>query len=156
MNKKDWLVYIIIIISIIVIRTFVITTIKVSGISMENTLNDKDIMFMEKITKVKRFDIVGISVNDELLIKRVIGIEGDLLYYKDNKLFINNKEVKEDYTKGITKDFHIEEFGVATIPKNHYLVLGDNRENSNDSRAFGLITKNNIIGKANIKIYPFK
>lgn len=156
MNKKDWLVYIIIIISIIFIRTFVITTIKVSGISMENTLNDKDIMFMEKITKVKRFDIVGISVNDELLIKRVIGIEGDLLYYKDNKLFINNKEIKEDYTKGITKDFHIEEFGVATIPNDHFLVLGDNRENSNDSRAFGLITKSNIIGKANIKIYPFK
>jgi signal peptidase I len=100
--------------------------------------------------------IVFDYVDTKYLIKRVIGLPGEKVEYKDNKLYINDKYIKEKFLKNITtKNFSVKDMGYDIIPKNMYLVLGDNRDDSIDSRAFGLIKKEEIIGKALITIFPF-
>ena len=102
-----------------------------------------------KINGLKRFDIVIVDEGSELLIKRVIGLPGESVQYKDNKLFINGKKVIDNYGKGDTDDFSI------VLDDDEYFVLGDNRENSMDSRAFGAFSKNKILGKTSLTIFPF-
>ena len=152
--------YLLIIVIVIVIRIFVITPIQVNGRSMETTLYNNDIMILNilgyHLGGVDRFDIIVIKYQDEHLIKRVIGLPGETVKYKDNKLYINNK-LNDDLIKNGTADFStldITEDGV--IPKEKYFVLGDNRSNSSDSRVIGLIDKKDILGKTNIIIFPFK
>jgi signal peptidase I len=161
MNKtiKTIIEYLLIIVAVIVIRVFVITPIEVNGRSMEGTLYDKDIMILNILGYhtggIKRFDIVVIKYGDEYLIKRVIGLPGEVVEYNDNKLYINDKLVK-DVVKIGTADFSTEnivEGGV--IPENKYFVLGDNRGNSSDSRVIGLIDKKDILGKTNLILFPF-
>lgn len=86
------------------------------------------------------------------LVKRVIGLPGDLLDIKDGKVFINGKEIEEPYIKGTTikKGFGIP----VAIPEHKYFVMGDNREHSFDSREFGLIDISQIEGKAVIRVWP--
>jgi signal peptidase I len=147
MNKtiKTIIEYLLIIVAVIVVRIFVITPIEVNGRSMENTLYDKDIMILNILGYhtggIKRFDIVVIKYGDEYLIKRVVGLPGEVVEYSDNKLYSNDKLVK-DVIKSGTSDFSTEsivEGGV--IPENKYFVLGDNRGNSSDSRVIGFIDK---------------
>lgn len=119
---------------------------------MYPTLDDKDIMILNKIgyevNGLERFDIVVVKYYDKYLIKRVIGLPGDNIKYKDNKLYINDKEVKLDMKFHNTNDF------VSETKDNEYFVLGDNREVSKDSRILGNFTKDKIIGKVNIRFYP--
>ena len=157
---KEIIIYASIIIFIVLLRSFVITPVRVNGDSMETTLHDKEIMLLNKIdyrfNKIERFDIVVIKYNDEYLIKRVIGLPGERLYYKDNVLYINDEAVMESYLTQPTADFDIEDFGSKTIPKNKYVVLGDNRSVSLDSRFIGFVDKKDIAGSASLVLYPFK
>ncbi len=150
---KEFSIYIVIIIGILLIKKFVVTPIKVNGQSMMKTLHDGDIMIMNiidyKMHGLKRFDIVIVDEGSELLIKRVIGLPGESVQYKDNELFINGKKVKDNYGMGDTDDFSI------TLDDDEYFVLGDNRENSMDSRAFGAFPKEKILGKTSLTIFPF-
>ena len=145
--------YIAIIILVLLVKQFVCTTVIVHGASMENTLHNQDIMFLDKIgTKVfgiKRFDIVVVDTDDSKIIKRVIGLPGETVEYRDNTLYINGKEVKDDHSERITADF-----GPFVLDDNSYYVLGDNRTNSVDSRMIGPISKNKIIGHARFIIFP--
>ena len=159
---KEIYPYIIIIISVLIIRKFIVTPIRVIGPSMMHTLIDGDIMILDKISyrfkNIKRFDIVVISSLDKPIIKRVIGLPGDIVESKNNKLYINGEEIKEDYLDGdaITSSFSVESIsGVEKIPKGYYLVLGDNREESQDSRAIGLIKRSQIEGKTSLTVFPF-
>ncbi len=158
MNKiKEIIPYLIIIIVVALIRTFVITPIRVDGMSMYSTLNDGDILLLEKYDKsYKRFDIVVFSNGEDRLIKRVIGLPGDKIEYKNNKLYINGKYQKEKFLTNNQKtyDFTLEDIGYKKIPKNYYLVLGDNRTNSTDSRILGLIKEDKIKGKAVFTVLP--
>ena len=126
---------------------------------MDDTLKDKQIMILNKIsykfTNPKRFDIIVIN-HEEDLIKRVIGLPGETLEYIDNILYINGKEVAEPFLKQETKDFNITELGYDKIPDNCYIALGDNRLLSLDSRYYGCFTKEEILGKTSLVIYPFK
>ena len=90
------------------------------------------------------------------LIKRVIGLPGDKIEYKDNVLYVNGEKIKEDFlNKNIkTENFSLASLGYQKIPKDMYLVLGDNREDSLDSREIGLIKKKDILGKVSLKIWP--
>ena len=99
MNKiKEIIPYIVIIIVVVLIRSFIITPIRVDGMSMYSTLNDGDILFLEKYDKeFKRYDIVVLKNGDDRLIKRIIGLPGDKIEYKNNKLYINGKYTKEKF-----------------------------------------------------------
>ena len=155
---KESIPYIVIIFTVILIRTFVITPIRVDGMSMYSTFNDGDILFLEKYDKkYERFDIVVFRNGNDRLIKRVIGMPGETVEYKNNKLYINKKYIKEKFLTNnqTTYDFELKELGHKKIPKGYYFVLGDNRTNSTDSRILGLIKKEKIQGKANFTLYPF-
>ena len=163
---KEWGSYIIIVIFIILLRSYVITPVIVRGDSMYDTLEDGEVLFLSKISyrvhSIKRFDIAVIKdVNDDYIIKRVIGLPGDYIEYKDNVLYINGKESRKKFTDDETEDFTLEDICEINqeqcngkIPKNKYLVLGDNRDVSADSRVKGLIDENHIIGKAVFRIWP--
>ncbi|MDD2469775.1 MAG: signal peptidase I [Bacilli bacterium] len=152
---KDMFKYIIIVGIIILIRIYVLTTTEVVGNSMEPNLNDGNILLVEQITQrfsdYNRFDVIVFERSPSYLIKRIIGLPGETIKYEDNKLYINDKLVIGDFeVKGNTDDF-----GPVTIPDNSYFVLGDNREDSKDSRTFGAIKRNKIIGKPFFNIWPF-
>ena len=156
---KELIPYIIIIIIILLFKQFFFTTVLVNGDSMNDTLYENDIMILDKIsykTKIiKRFDIIVANVSNTKLIKRVIGLPNEHIKYENNELYIDGKKVSDKYGKGITYDFDIKSLGFEKIPKNYYLVLGDNRQDSLDSRTIGLIKKEDIVGKATFIIFPF-
>ena len=150
---KELLPYIIVIILVLLFKKFFYAPIKVNGESMMNTLHDKDIMILDVIgykTKgLKRFDIVVVDEGDELIIKRVIGLPGEKVTYKNNVLYINGKKKKDNYGSKVTEDFD------EVVPKGKYFVMGDNRTNSMDSRVFGSFSKSKILGKTKMVIFPF-
>lgn len=148
--------YAIVILLVILIRTFIVTPVRVNGSSMLPTLVDGEFLLLEKFNnKYNRFDIIVLNHNNEKLVKRVIGLPGEFVEYKNNKLYINNQEIEEEITSLETYDFSIEELGYTKIPKDCYFVMGDNRQNSTDSRYIGLINKKNIVGEVNIRVFPF-
>ncbi len=152
--EKKWSQFIIILILfiVIVIRLFIISPIKVSGLSMYKTYDDGDILLLTKIGyEIKRFDLVVINRNGELIIKRVIGLPGERLEYKDNQLYIDDARVDEEYLD----EFEYTDDIIVEIPNDSYFVLGDNRDISRDSRDFGSVHKKQIVGKIIMKIYPF-
>lgn len=161
MNKiiKELYPYVLIIVTVILIRAFIITPVIVSGDSMKPNLNNGELLLVRKIgynqNTIKRFDIVVVNDGEEEIIKRVIGLPGEHITYKNNKLYVNDKLVKENYIFRDTEDFNLEEIcSCTTIEEGKYLVLGDNRPISKDSRQIGLIDKDNIKGKAIIRIWP--
>lgn len=156
---KNILSYVLIIGIAILIKLFVFSPIRVNGTSMVPTLYDGDIMILNEIgyhlNGLERFDIVVINSNNEKIIKRVIGLPGETVEYKDNKLYINDKEVVENFKHEDTRDFKLSDINVSVIPKNYYFVVGDNRGNSKDSRSIGLISSKQIMGKTSFVLYPF-
>ena len=156
---KVLLPYIIIILVVLFIKAFIVTPIKVNGESMYKTLEESDIMILNKtayyFNKPERFDIVVVDMPDEYLIKRIIGLPGEHIEYINNTLYVDGKRVKENFKHGKTDDFNIEELGSNTIPENTYLVLGDNRGNSLDSRELGFIREDQLLGRTSLIILPF-
>ena len=155
---KELIPYIIIVVVVVLFRTFIATPIRVDGPSMEDTLKNGDILFLNKLDKkFKRFDIVVIYKSDIRLIKRVIGLPGENIEYKDNELYING-ELVEDISLIRTGDFTLHElYGIDKIPEGYYFVMGDNRTISKDSRYYdiGLIKKSAIAGTTSFRIFPF-
>lgn len=156
----------------IAIRTFIFTPISVQGASMMPTYEDGDRVIVNKIGKAisdfERFDIVVFKATEsEDYIKRIIGLPGDHVEYKNDELYINGEKYEEPYLEqqklqlndhgDLTYDFKLEEkTGLSYIPEGYYFVLGDNRQVSNDSRnpSVGLISIDDILGKASIRFYP--
>ena len=156
---KDSLKYLIVIATVFFIALFVVSFEQVIGPSMEGTLNAGDVTIVNKLVykfrTIKRNEIVSINQKDKIMVKRVIGLPGEHIEYKDNKLYVNGSLVLENNISVETKDFKLEDIGYETIPKDMYFVLGDNRTNSSDSRTFGLVKKSDIIGKVVMRLYPF-
>ncbi len=150
---KEMSPYIIIVIFVILLKSFIITPIRVNGASMDDTLKDKDIMILDKTkyhySKIKRFDIVVVDIGTEKIIKRVIGLPGESIDYEHNILYVNGKRVEENFNHKKTEDFSVEELGVKKIPKDMYLVMGDNRPKFPlDRRVIGFNSiKKTILGK---------
>lgn len=158
---KDSVKYILAIILILFVITYVFSATQVVGNSMYPTLNDGDILIVNKFkyrfAKINRGDIISLKYADtKYLIKRVIGLPGEDIRITDNKLYINNQLYKEEYLPNNLNynDFKLSDLGYTAIPKDMYLVLGDNRENSLDSRKIGLIKKSEINGKISFRFWP--
>lgn len=150
--------YVIIVIVVVLFRTFIATPVKVDGSSMDSTLKNNDILILNKLDKsYDRFDIVVIKYGKTKLVKRVIGLPGENIEYKDNELYINGKKL-EDKSISRTADFSLNDlYNKDKIPDGYYFVMGDNRANSLDSRSelVGLINKKDIIGTTRIRLFPF-
>ena len=156
--KKVWLEikdYVIIILVVVIVRTFIVTPAIVDGASMDNTLKDGQLViinkFIYRFDDIKRFDIVVVSneINNDKIIKRVIGLPNETITYKDNHLFINGELIKTDYDFGDTEDF------TKTTKSNEYFVMGDNRVVSKDSRVLGNFTSDDILGRVKYRLFPF-
>lgn len=152
----------------LIIRGFFLIPVPVEGISMQNTLTQGDFVLMEKFSDIERFDVIVFQMADgTTYIKRVIGMPGDTVSYRNDQLYINEEVVEETFLEEnlahdeeripFTNDFEFEELmGVKKLGTGSYFVLGDNRRMSKDSRSFGAISEENIIGKARIVYYPLK
>ena len=159
---KELYPYVMIVVVVVLFRTFIATPVRVDGASMDSTLNDGDILILNKLnTNYERFDVVVVEVTinnkKSKLVKRIIGMPGESIEYKDNELYINGKII-EDVTTERTSNFTLDEiYNIDKIPNNYYFVMGDNRNNSRDSRDYtvGLIKKENIIGTTTIRLFPF-
>ena len=153
------------------IRYVLFTPTVVNGESMMPTLENGERMVVNKIRyelgEPKRFDIIVFHATEEKdYVKRVIGLPGDHIEYKDDQLFVNGEvmpepylaEYKEEISSGtLTEDFTLEDYTqLQTIPTGYVFVLGDNRRKSTDSRIFGLVPVNEIIGKTNVVFWPPK
>ena len=153
---KEYGIYIIVIIIVLLIKNYLVSPIIVNGDSMDTTLQDGDVMILNKYqyynNAIERFDIVVVKYQNKYIIKRVIGLPGDEVKCIDNVLYINDKVYVEDYLDEgtTTSDFETE-----VIPEGYYFVLGDNREVSLDSRKIGLVEEKDIKGKATYTIFPF-
>lgn len=152
--------YIVIIIVVVLIRSFVVTPVIVVGDSMKPTLNEGQILILNKLdyrfNKIERYDIVVIKVGKSEIIKRVIGLPGETIEYRNNILYIDGHEETSEYNFD-TEDFTLKSIcNCDKIPEDKYLVLGDNRQVSSDSRIIGLIDKKDIQGTTQISIWPIK
>ena len=119
------------------------TIVIVSGSSMEPTYKTGSIGFAEKkYNELNRFDVVVIDSfsADRILIKRIIGLPGETIEYKNHILYVNGIEVEDSFSS-ITSDYSI------TVNDGCYFCLGDNRQNSADSRVYGCFTKSEIMAK---------
>ncbi|WP_077300246.1 signal peptidase I [Virgibacillus pantothenticus] len=175
-NKEwlDWLKAILIAFSLaFIVRTFLFAPVVVEGPSMLPTLHNGDQLIVNKfiydVKKPERFDIVVFHASTEKdFIKRIIGLPGEHVEVKDNILYINGEEVEQNYLndqQGIqtelpiyTNDFILEDLpgNYQEIPENYVLVLGDNRENSTDSRVLGLVSMDQIVGKTSLLYWPME
>jgi signal peptidase I len=87
-----------------------------------------------------------------LLIKRVIGLPGDVVEIRNDQVLVNNQPLAEPYLMRNTSG----SYGPTTIPPLHIFVLGDNRDSSNDSRSFGTISLRDVVGRAWFSYWPLK
>ncbi|MCM3386731.1 signal peptidase I [Ureibacillus chungkukjangi] len=154
----------------VLIRYILFTPIVVDGDSMMPTLKDGDRMIVNKIGytigKPDRFDIVVFHAPEgKDYIKRVIGLPGDTIEYKDDQLYINGKAYDEPYldeyksqiTEGtLTQDFTLQEIDptLDVIPEGYVFVMGDNRRYSKDSRHIGIVSQDELIGNTSIIFWP--
>ncbi|MGM9986540.1 MAG: signal peptidase I [Bacillaceae bacterium] len=152
-----------------VIRQFLFAPILVDGVSMMPTLHDRDRMIVNKLSNYigepDRFDIIVFKATESKdYIKRVIGLPGDKVEYRNDTLYINGKAYEEPYleeyksevTDGpLTYDFTLEQLtGQSKVPEGHLFVMGDNRRYSKDSRQIGFVPIDAVFGKTNIIYWP--
>ncbi|EFM08516.1 signal peptidase I [Paenibacillus curdlanolyticus YK9] len=156
---RDWSTAIILAVVLsFFIQNYAFAQVKVFNISMQNTLVAGQRLFEDKITYhmsvPKRGDIVIIddTREDRNLVKRVIGLPGETIDFRDGYVFINGVKLEEAYIKGST--LPDQQKVPYTIPANHVFVMGDNREHSEDSRAFGAVPYADIEGRVVLRIWP--
>ena len=157
---KELIPYIIIIIVVVLIRSYIVTPVIVVGDSMVPTLEDNQVLLLNKINykfnEIERYDIVVIKVGKSEIIKRVIGLPGENIEYRNNTLYIDGHEETTKYNFD-TEDFNLKSIcNCDKIPEDKYLVLGDNRMVSSDSRIIGLIDKKDILGNTTVSLWPIK
>lgn len=169
----DMVLYVVVLIVIFtLIRQFLFVPVSVDGPSMLPTLEHGDRLILTKVGDVTRFDVVVFPAPDEeenQYIKRVIGVPGDSIEYIDDNLYINDQLIEEPYVdemansmegyENYAMDFTLESLTdgeTATVPEGQYFVMGDNRPNSKDSRIFGFIDADNVIGVTDFRFWPLE
>jgi signal peptidase I len=163
---KSWFLSLgIALVIVLIVRTFLFAPYIVEGASMEPTLHNHEKIFVNKISTLSGFDrgqIVIIEGKEDNYVKRIIGLPGDEIHMRNDKLYINGKLVKESYlsyNREVAEQMGInltDDFEQITVPENQYFVMGDNRLVSMDSRnGLGLIDRDRIVGKLEFVFFPF-
>ena len=165
-ESLGWLIYFVaVILATFLIVNFVGQRTRVSGPSMESTLQDGDNLIVDKISyrfkDPERFDIIVFPyqyAEDTFYIKRIIGMPGETVQIIDGAVYINDVLLDEDvYGKEVIDS---TKYGIAEEPivlgEDEYFVLGDNRNHSSDSRdpSVGVLTREQLIGRAWIRVWP--
>ena len=180
-----WILTIVVAIAIALpVRAFGFELVRVDGESMDDTLANGEIMFVTKYDyastwlafpwqddKAKenaarittggnpeRFDVVICRYpgrGDTNFVKRVVGLPGDTVEIRDGYLYVNNEKQDEPYIRDEYRTGRLNSFGPYTVPEGEYFVMGDHRNNSNDSRAQGSISRDMIIGHVRTVLFPF-
>ena len=181
----EWILTIVVAIAIALpIRAFGFELVRVDGESMDDTLANGEIMFVtkydyastwlsfpwqddeskEKATRIttggnpQRFDVVICRYpgrGDTNFVKRVVGLPGDTIEIRDGYLYVNGDRYEEPYIRDEYRSGRMNTFGPYTVPAGEYFVMGDHRNNSNDSRSQGAISRDMIIGHVRTVLYPF-
>ena len=181
----EWILTIVVAIAIALpIRAFGFELVRVDGESMDNTLANGEIMFVTKYdyattwltlpwqddeTKEKaarittggnpqRFDVVICRYpgrGDTNFVKRVVGLPGETVEIRDGYLYIDGEKYDEPYINDAYRSGYLNQFSSFTVPDGQYFVMGDHRNNSNDSRSIGPIDRNMIVGHVVQVVFPF-
>jgi len=143
----------------VVIVTFVFQVARVEGLSMAPTLDDQDRLIVNKlvyrISSPRRGDIVMLYYPldpDKMFVKRVIAEEGDQVRIVDGRVYVNDVPMASDFVPPEYQSH--DDWGPQVIPQGHYFVMGDHRNNSQDSRHFGFVPKRYIVGKVQVRWWP--
>ncbi len=160
---------VLVLITALLIRSFVAQPFVVEGKSMEPTLHNAEYLIVDKIEyrlhEPQRGDVIVFKAPeapDQNYIKRIIGLPGETITIKDSQVLVNGTQVAEHYiaasdiagstpTDDGTPAFFLEQ----KLGPNEYFVMGDNRDHSSDSRRWGPLPKQNILGKAQVVLFPF-
>ena len=140
----------------VLVATLLMPVLQISGTSMEPTLNNKDIVVLVKSTKLDRGDLCGFSYSNKILIKRVIGLPGDVVDIShDGTVFVNGQALEEPYiTEKGRGECDIEL--PYLVPEEKYFLMGDHRNTSIDSRStvIGCVSEEQIVGKLIVRVWP--
>lgn len=166
------------------IRAFAFEPVRVSGESMNSTLEDGEVMFVSKFEYAttwlsfpwqndtakenaarittggdpERFDVVVCRYpgrGDTNFVKRVVGLPGDTVELREGYLYINGEQYEEPYIEDQYRGGRLNTYGPYQVPEGHFFVMGDHRDNSNDSRSQGALPRNMIVGHARSVVFPF-
>lgn len=184
---KEWGPFILFFIALGLVRLFLIQPVSVDGHSMDPTLADGERLIVLRTAKIDRFDIVVAKEKEgnktKEIVKRVIGLPGDTITYKDDVLYVNGKKTDEPYLDKYQKAFEDDELQdiysyntlfqqlaessdafttakdgstefTVKVPKNQYFLLGDDRIVSKDSREVGSFKKSSIVGEVKFRFWP--
>lgn len=161
---KDYVIpFMIAIVTVFIVFTYISQPFRVDGNSMHPTLKDNQRIIVNKIgyhdDNIKKGDIVVFHLDEHKdLVKRIIAKGGDSVEVKEGTLYINDKEVPEPYlTEGeklyINEVFNMD-YPKVTVPEDYVFVMGDNRPRSSDSRTFGFIHETSIVGRVSLVMWP--
>ena len=146
---KELMPYIIIVVVVLLVRSFIVTPGLVNGSSMEPTLHNNELVLINKIglnKGIDRYDIVVVKYENSTIIKRVIGLPYETVEYINDTLYIDGEIVNTKVDFEYTKDFKL------TAGKNEYIVLGDNRNISKDSRIIGPVKEKRYNWKSGFSV----
>lgn len=185
---KEWGFFLLFLTLFLLSRWFIWFPVTVDGHSMDPTLANKEKLIVIKTSDINRFDMVVANEVEngakKQIVKRVIGLPGDTITYKNDKLFVSGKETKEaylaDYQQRYQKDklqktyaynSYFQSLAQASnaftqdtsgntnftvkVPQDHYYLLGDDRIVSKDSRSVGTFKKETIVGEVKFRYWPF-
>ncbi|MBE6574354.1 MAG: signal peptidase I [Ruminococcaceae bacterium] len=140
------------------VATLILPVIQISGTSMEPTLNNREIVLLVKSKRLQRGDLCAFSYSNKILIKRIIGMPGDMISIDDlGNVIINGENLDEPYlTEKSLGECDIE--FPFEVPEESFFIMGDRRDTSIDSRSsvIGCVEREQIIGKIFFRIWPFK
>lgn len=142
----------------VLIATLILPVLQIEGISMEPTLTNGDIVLLAKTPRFEHGDLCGFTWNNKLLIKRVIGLPGDIIEMDtDGTIYLNGDQLDEPYVQQKAMGECDLDFPFQ-VPQDQYFVVGDLRESSIDSRntLIGCVSKEQIVGKVFFRVWPFE